>query len=62
MFYNKNSDESVLDEIIAMLKLRSTYGYKRITAMINKSRAREGLSAYHAITRSEFCGLCRNTN
>jgi len=46
-FYNKESDASVLDEITEMLKRRSTYGYKRITAMINRFRLQNGLRAYN---------------
>jgi len=38
MFYQKPEDEEVLSEIKAMIALRPTYGYKRITAMINKER------------------------
>ena len=47
MFYLKASDDSVLEEIKAMLKLRSTYGYKRITAMINKLRMKQGQPRYN---------------
>jgi putative transposase len=38
MFYKKHEDEIVLSEIKEVLKIRSTYGYKRVTAMINKTR------------------------
>lgn len=46
-FYKKESDASVLDEVTEMLKERSTYGYKRITAMINRIRLQNGLRAYN---------------
>ena len=36
--YNKASDEEVLVEIKKILEKRPTYGYKRVTAMINKER------------------------
>ena len=42
MFYKKAEDGEVLSEIEAMIKLRPTYGYKRVTAMINKARAEKG--------------------
>lgn len=38
MFYQKPEDEKVLSEIKAVLAIRATYGYKRVTAMINKER------------------------
>lgn len=43
MFYKKAEDGEVLSEIEAMIKLRPTYGYKRVTAMVNKARALKGL-------------------
>jgi putative transposase len=46
-FYVKDSDASVLEEIKAMLKLRSTYGYKRITAMVNRLRLQMGKPRYN---------------
>ncbi len=46
-FYEKESDAKVLDEITEMLKTRSTYGYKRITSMINRIRLQNGLRAYN---------------
>jgi putative transposase len=36
--YNKPDDELVLAEIKEVLKARPSYGYKRVTAMINKNR------------------------
>jgi putative transposase len=46
MFYNKRDDDIVLSEINEILKIRSTYGYKRITAMINKTRSKNDLKPY----------------
>ena len=46
-FYSKQADAKVLDEITETLKTRSTYGYKRITSMINKLRMQNGLPAYN---------------
>ena len=37
-FYRKSSDEEILIEIKKVIKLRPSYGYKRVTAMINKAR------------------------
>lgn len=42
MFYKKQEDEEVLSEINAMIALRPTYGYKRITVMVNKERKKNG--------------------
>ena len=36
--YKKKDDAEVLIEINKILEIRPTYGYKRVTAMINKSR------------------------
>ena len=47
MFYKKASDGEVLREIQGILKVRSTYGYKRVTAMINKTRRMHGLKCYN---------------
>lgn len=46
-FYEKKCDAAVVSEIRQMLKLRSTYGYKRITAMINKLRVKNGFPVYN---------------
>jgi len=35
--YDKATDNEILDQINKLLETRSTYGYRRITAMINKS-------------------------
>ena len=41
--YRKPDDEYLLNEIRQILKQRPTYGYKRVTAMMNKKRSTEGL-------------------
>lgn len=38
MFYQKPDDSFVLSEIQDVLKIRPTYGYKRVTTIINKMR------------------------
>jgi putative transposase len=45
--YKKADDASVLEEIKQVQKLRPTYGYKRITAMINRRRKIYGLRKYN---------------
>ena len=45
--YKRSSDEDVLEEIRIEKKDRPTYGYKRITAMVNRSRASKGLPKYN---------------
>ena len=47
MFYQKHEDGIVLSEIKTILHVRSTYGYKRVTAMINKMRKNAGKSTYN---------------
>lgn len=42
--YKKNNDESILRTINEIIKIRPTYGYKRVTAMVNKRRKAAGLS------------------
>tara|TARA_Y100000296_G_scaffold84826_1_gene118978 strand:- start:75 stop:896 length:822 start_codon:yes stop_codon:yes gene_type:complete len=42
--YSKSDDKDVLNEIEGILAERSTYGYKRVTAMINKARKKKGQS------------------
>jgi len=37
-FYNKESDQEILEQIRPIIKLRPSYGYKRVTAMLNKQR------------------------
>ena len=41
VFYQKSDDEFVLSEIKEVLKLRPSYGYRRITAIINRRRKLE---------------------
>jgi putative transposase len=43
MFYQKAGDGEILSEIESILKIRTTYGYKRVTSMINKARTKTGL-------------------
>ena len=45
--YKKNDDESIFKDILQILKFRPTYGYKRITAMLNKDRLIKNLSLYN---------------
>jgi len=47
MFYQKHEDGIVLSEIKEVLLIRPTYGYKRVTAMINKKRVNLGLERYN---------------
>lgn len=46
-FYNKPDDAAIRVAIEEVIKIRPTYGYKRITAMINRERERLGLSLYN---------------
>ena len=45
--YKKSDDGDVLLEIRKVIKQRPSYGYKRVTAMINKQRRFEGLKTYN---------------
>ena len=47
MFYTKQDDGIVLREIEEILKIRPTYGYKRVTSMINKVRVKMGQKRYN---------------
>lgn len=47
MFYQKQDDEIVLSEIKEIISMRSTYGYKRVTSMINKIRSKKGQKTYN---------------
>lgn len=38
-FYQKESDQELLPQIKTIIQLRPTYGYKRVTAMLNRQRA-----------------------
>ncbi len=42
--YRKSDDGSILQEVRALKDKRPTYGYKRITAMLNRKRRSEGKS------------------
>jgi len=37
-FYHKAEDKEILDQIRSIVSLRPTYGYKRVTAMVNRLR------------------------
>lgn len=41
--YFKEEDQDILDQIRPIIKLRPTYGYKRVTAMINRQRSLSNL-------------------
>jgi len=45
--YNKPADGSVLEEIKKILKDRPSYGYKRVTVMLNRERAKKGLEKFN---------------
>jgi len=45
--YQKSADDSILFEIKKVLKKRPSYGYKRVTAMINRERKALGLKTYN---------------
>jgi putative transposase len=47
MFYKKQDDGIVLSTIQEILKVRPTYGYKRVTAMISKMRSKTGENRYN---------------
>lgn len=40
--YKKKEDDLILEEIKEVLRVRSSYGYKRVTAMVNKFRLLKG--------------------
>ena len=42
-YNNMSDDPSVLQEIKAVLDKRRSYGYKRVTALVNKERIKKGL-------------------
>lgn len=46
-FYKKSDDNEVLCQIREVILVRSSYGYKRVTAMINQKRLTFGLSRYN---------------
>ena len=45
--YSKPEDGEVLKEIEKLLKERLSYGYKRVTAMLNRERKKKGLALYN---------------
>lgn len=40
-YYQKLEDQSILEEIKAVIAIRPTYGYRRVTTMVNRKRANE---------------------
>lgn len=45
--YKKSSDDSILIEIKKVIKKRPSYGYKRVTAIINTERRKLNLKTYN---------------
>ncbi|MCY4512265.1 MAG: DDE-type integrase/transposase/recombinase [Bdellovibrionales bacterium] len=45
--YNKSADSAVLEEIKEVLKDRPSYGYKRVTVMLNRMRVKKGLEQFN---------------
>ena len=45
--YKKSADDSILIEIKKVIERRPSYGYKRVTAIINTERRKEGLKTYN---------------
>lgn len=45
VFYKKPDEKEVLSQIKQIIEVRPSYGYKRVTAMLNKQRGLEGLKA-----------------
>lgn len=41
-YYKKPEDEIILEEIKAVIAIRATYGYRRVTTMVNRSRLQRG--------------------
>jgi putative transposase len=41
-YYQKSEDQGILKEIKAVIAIRATYGYRRITTMVNRLRKLEG--------------------
>lgn len=46
-FYQKPQDDLVLSEIKSILSQRPSYGYKRVTSLINRKRRENGLKSYN---------------
>lgn len=45
--YFMQSDDEIFELIKPIIKARSTYGYKRVTAMLNRQRVELGLERYN---------------
>jgi len=45
--YRCQSDEGVLEEIKTVAKVRATYGYRRVTGILHRERASQGLLPYN---------------
>lgn len=45
--YKKSADDSILIEIKKVIEARPSYGYKRVTAIINTDRRKSGLRTYN---------------
>ncbi len=43
-YYQKSEDETILEEIKVVIAIRPTYGYRRVTTMVNRKRNNEGRS------------------
>lgn len=41
-YYQKTEDQIILEEIKTILKKRPTYGYRRVTTLVNRKRIAEG--------------------
>lgn len=41
-YYQKSEDEFILEEIKSVLEERATYGYRRVTTMVNRKRTTNG--------------------
>ena len=41
-FYKKHEDENIFKEIKAVISIRATYGYRRVTTMVNRSLLQQG--------------------
>jgi putative transposase len=41
-YYKKSEDQEILEEIKAVVAIRATYDYRRITTMVNRLRTLEG--------------------
>jgi len=45
--YFKETDDEIFELIRPIIKARPTYGYKRVTAMLNRQRIELGLEKYN---------------